>query len=160
MSYGKRVRTWQRAHPPSVARIRGGQRGRSGGRARRGGARGGRALEQPAPHGAPRRLVAWCHGSSREHCRLMRRWRRSESCGAPCICTRAVVIQYRARPQSSSARPPALNMGPAQATREAATASRVFSFHLPLTGPQSDAIRGATVRVSLTVSRFPGIHTR
>jgi len=28
-------------------------------------------------------------------------------------------------------------MGPAQATREAATASRVFSSHLPLTGPQS-----------------------
>jgi len=49
----------------------------------------------------------------------------------------SIVIQYFFRPQSSSARPPALNMGPAQATREAATASRVFSSHVPLTGPQS-----------------------
>ena len=32
----------------------------------------------------------------------------------------SVVIQYFFRPQSSSARPSALNMGPAQAAREAA----------------------------------------
>ena len=87
-----------------------------------------RALDQPTP--------AWCASSAccrgatarlREHCRLSTGGVAVKSAVSHVLVNKLVrvfVIQYVFRPRSSSARPSALNMGPVQATREAACARR------------------------------------